>query len=301
LRQPYVIYEDTKTERQGVNLPIFYDHSIVGVIGISGNIKEVMQIGQMAVMTAQLMIENQIFSDMSAFAKESRIKDFLYDWIYLDQSLYHGEFLDRAHFFKIDLSLPRTAVIITSKRIRYSIMEYVRNMLEPNEYIVRQRLEDILILFNSDQGLDKRLEQILGLSKDFLSCYVGKSSDIASITTGSATQTYSIAEALGIQKRILHFSEVSVECLLSSIDVTSEIETVIEKLTKKDPDGILTETICAYVDSTDNQAEVCKQLHVHRNTLNYRLTKAWEVFGLNPKCSRDLMLLYIAIIKMKKG
>lgn len=299
LKKPYVVYEDTETEREGINLPIFYNQNIVGVIGVSGSTDEVMQIGQIVVMTAQLMIENQIFSEMTAI-KESRLKDFLYDWITLDKSHYNGEFLDSANYLGIDLSLSRTAVIITSNRIRYSIIEGIKRILEPNEYIVRQRMEEVLILFHSNDQLEKRLNKILSLSKDFLNCYVGEASDIASVSTECAMQAYSIAQVLGLTKRIIHFREVSLECSLSTVKMTKEIEQIGEKLYKKDPSGIFQETILAYVKYTDNYAKLCEYLHVHRNTLNYRLTKIEETLGLNPRSSRDLMVLYIAIIKMQK-
>ena len=68
MKKPYVVYKDTETERKGINLPIFYSKNIVGVIGISGDVEAVMQIGQIVVITAQLMIENQIFSEMTSIA-----------------------------------------------------------------------------------------------------------------------------------------------------------------------------------------------------------------------------------------
>ena len=60
MKKPYIVYEDTRTERKGINLPIEYNQELVGVIGISGEPEQVMAIGQIVVSTARLMIENQI-------------------------------------------------------------------------------------------------------------------------------------------------------------------------------------------------------------------------------------------------
>lgn len=298
LGEPYVVYEDTDTERKGINIPIYHLEGIVGVIGISGNVEEVMQIGQIVAVTAQLMIENKVYNDMVTI-KESRLKDFLHEWICLEKSDYTGKFLDQASYFGVDLNISRIAVIITSRRIRYSVIENIKYQLEPNEYIVRQRMEDVLVLFNYNKNLHKRLEKIINISNDLLNCYVGEPSVIAKDTTEYAMQTFNISQALGINKKIIYFNEVSLESLIYSIEKNMELEKIINIFIEKDKDGILKKTICAYVEQTNNYTEICKHLHIHRNTLNYRLSKIEEVFGKNPKCAKDLMMLYIAIIKMK--
>lgn len=298
LKKPYVVYEDTDTEREGINLPIFYNQNIVGVIGISGSKDEVMQIGQIVVITAQLMIENQVFSDMAAI-KDRCLKDFLYDWIIKDQSEYTVDFLDQANYFGINLSNSRTAVIFTINRIRYSVIAQIKRILEPNEYIVRQRMEDVLILFNSNKNLETKIEKVLSISNDLLNCYIGDPSVIASETTQSATKTHAIAVSMEIKKKMVYFHEVSLEYLLSKVDHVDETRNIIRKLEEKDADGTLRETIKAYVANTQNYGAVCKQLHIHRNTLNYRLAKIEELIGKDPRCARQLMILYIAIIKME--
>lgn len=298
MQKPYLVYKNTETERKGINLPIFYNNNVVGIIGISGDVEDVMQIGQIVVITAQLMIENQIFSGMSSI-RESRLKDFLYDWISIDKSSYTGDFMDRANYLGIDLNKKRTAVIISCKRVRYSLFENVKMHLEKGEYIVRQRMEDALVLFDSNKNLDSRLEKIIALNEAIEGCYVGEPSTVAGKTTKMAEETYALGKAMGKTKKILYYSEVSLECLLSGVEEIKEVKRIRNILEERDMDGILRETICAYIENTGGFASVCEQLHIHRNTLNYRLTKIEELLGRNSKCTRDLMYIYIAIIKNK--
>ncbi len=297
MKKPYVVYKDTETERKGINLPIFYSKNIVGVIGISGDVEAVMQIGQIVVITAQLMIENQIFSEMTSI-RESRLKDFLYEWISVQKPKYTGEFLDTANYLGIDLHMQRTAVIINCKRIRYSLFENIKRFLRKGEYLVRQRMEDALILFDSETDLDERLGKILALSKEITGCYVGEPSTVAGKTTRTAEQTFAMAKATGNTKRILHYSEVSLECILANIEEIKEVRRMMDILKEKDVDGILRETVRAYVEWNQDYAVVCEQLHIHRNTLNYRLSRIEELLDRNPRCARDLMYIYIAIVKM---
>lgn len=298
MQKPYVVYKNTETERKGINLPIFYNKNVVGVIGISGDVEDVMQIGQIVVVTAQLMIENQIFGEMSAI-RESRLKDFLYEWISTDQEKYTGDFLERANFLGIDLNLSRTAVIIKCKKVRYSLFENIKHQLDKNEYIVRQRMEDALILFKSGKNLEQRLKKIISGNSEIQGCYVGEPSTVAAKTAKMAEDTFALTRALDIRKRIIHYKEISLECVLSGVEESEEVTQIMEKLKEKDADGILSETIHAYVANTQDYAAVCEQLHIHRNTLNYRMTRIEELLGMSPKCIRNLMYMYIAIIKMK--
>lgn len=296
--EPYVVHEDTDTERKGVNLPIIYNEQLVGVIGISGSMDEVMQIGQIVVLTAKLMIENQIFNDMTAI-KESRMKDFLYDWIVLSKSQYKGEILDRAKYFRVDLTISRTAVIFKSEKVRFSLIEQIMRNLGKDEYVVRQKMEEVIVLFPSSQNLQKRIESILAISKESLYCYIGEPSCVVSESIERAVQTCRVAKALGMKEKIIHFKDISLEYILSSLEQLEDIESIKNILSTKDIDSTLTETIRVYTTQSQNNAEVCSILHIHRNTLGYRLSKIEEITGKNPRCTRDLIQLYIAVIQNK--
>lgn len=298
MQKPYVVYKNTETERKGINLPIFYNKEIIGVIGISGDVEKVMNIGQIVVVTAQLMVENQVFREMSSI-RESRLKDFLYDWINIEKSQYIGDFLDRANYLGIDLNVRRTAVIVSCKRVRYSLFENIRRYLEKGEYIVKQGMEEALILFDSRKNLEARLKKIISLSDEITGCYIGESSTVASRTVKTAEQTFALAKAFGNNRKTLRYSEISLECILSNVEEIKEVRRIIEVFEKQDADGVLRETICAYVENTSDQAAVCERLHIHRNTLNYRMSRIEELVGCDPKCIRNLMYLYIAVIKMR--
>ena len=299
-KESHVVYEKTSTEHKGISLPIIYNNSILGVIAIYGEVEEVMPIGQICLSIAVLMIENRLLNDMTSI-KENRLKDFLYEWIGLSKEQYNDAFYEQAAYLGIHLKVSRTAVIITSGRIRYSIIETIKSRLSAGEYIVRQGMDEFLILFRSDKGLESKLEKVMDISKDLEYCYIGEPDVIASRTTNSVMQTFHIARTLNIRRRILCYHEVALECLLNNIEMTKELEDIIHLLEEQDKDGVLRETISAYVEDNDNYSQICKKLHIHRNTLNYRLAKIEELLNKNPRRAKDLIMLYIAAIKMGSG
>lgn len=292
-----IVYEDTDTERKGVNVPIVYNNEVLGVIGLSGNPNKVMQVARIVAVTAQLMIENQLLDHVSAI-KEGRLKDFLYDWIYLKQEEYRGDFLNRAKYFGVNLAIPRTAVIFTGNRVRFSVIENIKRVLEPNEYVVRQRMEDILVLFSETGRLDERLAEILSSNDDLLGCYVGEEAMEVRSSILRAQQTRNTAAWLGLKDKIVHFEELDLEYLMGNLEKTKAIEKIKDALAEQNMSGELLNTIRVYATTSRDIPQMCRKLHIHRNTLNYRLQKIWEITGKNPRCIKDLMELYIAAVQL---
>jgi len=296
-KESYVVCERSADRHKGVNLPIIYNNCVLGVIVIYGEVAEVMPIGQICLTIATLTIENWLLSDMSSI-RGNRLKDFLYEWIGLTEDCYNDAFYDQAAYLGIDLKLPRTAIIITSRRIRSDVVEMIKDWLKTGEYIVRQGMGELLLLLRSDKYLMVRLERLIERGKDLEYCFVGESNTVAKRTTDSVLQTFQIAKALNIRKRILFYHDVELECQLYNVEMTKEVENLICLLRREDEDGILRETISAYVEDNNNYSEICRKLHIHRNTLNYRLAKIEGLFNKNPRCAKELMMLYIATIKM---
>ena len=58
--------------------------------------------------------------------------------------------------------------------------------------------------------------------------------------------------------------------------------------------------LIALVESGMNQSEVARRLHVHRNTVVYRLNKMRKTTGLNPLNVYDLIELIKRIKEEKK-
>lgn len=57
----------------------------------------------------------------------------------------------------------------------------------------------------------------------------------------------------------------------------------------------LAKTLCAYVSAGCNQVECARQLHVHLNTLKYRLKRICEITGLDFKDQDELFYLQLSI------
>lgn len=297
MREAYVVYKDTETEKKGINLPIFFNFDIEGVIGVSGDVDEVMQLGQIVATTAQLMIENEIYNNISSI-RESRLNDFFHEWIQRKREEYSTRFLEQAEYFHIDLKKERIAVDIRTKRVRFSVIEQLKAMLDKEDYIVRQSMNDIMLLLMSDSKWERKINMIMNISSDFVQCYIGEENDVAALAVESAEKTRHVAGILNKKERIIRYGEIQLECLLCEVGDDCRLNKLKEIFIRHDEDYNLRRTIMIYAQKNNNNKEVCEALFIHRNTLNYRLDKINELTGLNPRNGKDLMVLYLTVFKM---
>jgi carbohydrate diacid regulator len=57
----------------------------------------------------------------------------------------------------------------------------------------------------------------------------------------------------------------------------------------------LLETLQAYLANNLSLKETALELHVHINTLHYRLKQITEVTGIDPKTTEGIALFYLAV------
>lgn len=297
-REAYNVYQDTETERKGVNLPIIYDTQILGVIGISGDVDKVMDIARIVVTTAQLMVENDIFNDIVAI-KETRLNNFLYEWSQRNGENYDEAFLNQAEYFHIDVLQKRTAVLFKLKRVRFSVIERIKRMLHNGDYIIRQSMDTLIILFEENSKLKEWINDIMEISNDLERCFAGEMSNIALKSVQSVEKVMKMAEIMKNDQKVISYDDLRLECLLSEITEDNAIRNIMKKLMENDANHSLQNTILVYTDTNEDQKKTCSMLYIHRNTLNYRLDKIEELTGLNPRNGKNLILLYIAVLHLR--
>ena len=71
--------------------------------------------------------------------------------------------------------------------------------------------------------------------------------------------------------------------------------TPLLELQKHDRQGLLQKTIEAYFLLNCDPAKTCQELHIHRNTLRYRLDKIHELISLDINKLEDKIHLYLAL------
>lgn len=297
LQKIYQVDHDTSTERKGINLPIQYGGKILGVIGISGDPEQVMQLGMLVVTTAQLMIENDANNEKIA-AEETRLNNFFFEWTHRSAKEYSQEFVTQADYYHINLKKPRVAALFTLDQAEYNPTYSIRAQLGPEDYLVSQAMNSATVLFEDNGTCERKTQKIMALSAHFRNAYVGDSAATALEAIQSAHRLAAVAQRLQVPWPIVYYRQLLLESKFSSLPPDAVTRTVTEQLRRCESGDNLRLTILNYVEHSDDLKRVCGKLFIHRNTLNYRIEKIREATGLNLKNGKEMMMLYISALQL---
>lgn len=290
------VYEAKGGARPGVNMPIHFNNKIMGVIGISGEPDLVEAFASIVKVTAELLI-NQAYIFNETRVKEQIKEEFLYQWAYLRED-YDDSFLNRAAALNIDLNIERVAVIIRCSKEKNILDKLTRYLME-NEYAIRLNPENILIFMKADHKIDKRVNLVFQELKVPVKMGIGFNRKIMAKSVQEALDAIDIIEKLGMDKNICDYKDISFIDLLTKSIKKRELEYIVEKLEKESKGLELIETLTTYVLLNGEVNHISEMLHIHRNSLSYRLKKIEDITGKDPRNFTELLELFTACILHK--
>ncbi len=291
-----------KGVKAGINLPVFYQHKVVGVIGITGNPEKVSAYGELLKKMTELLIQESYYAEQMEL--ESRaLETFVFDWLQTKEE--SEEFLKRAEHLNIDTEIKRQVVIGSIKSNTEIPLRNICNRLHQSsflneeEFLVRWGNERFLLLLNERtkeqihkilRSIKRKLEAIFSVqvsfgvgSEDF---YIKKSFDEADRALQVAKRTNSIQ----------FDDDLKLEMLVHETSGKVQTEFVTRTIFKLLDDPDLLKTLLEFIKQNQSVKETADSLHIHVNTLSYRFNKIEEVTGLHPRNFADLVALYLGIL-----
>ncbi len=276
------ITEDNKYEKKGTNEPIVIDQKMVGVIGISGEPDEVIPFCKLVKSTVSLLIEqgNALKSLEEINKKKSAFLKLLVETKYQ----YSDDIKREALNYQLDLTR-KTSVLIAKPKP--DLKKIDAPVFEEDGYSI--------ILVQDNRGIEALVHQLSSentATKISIGCHVNTISE----SYHQAISAMDISEKLNIQKRIIHYKDI---CFLSRV---SEAEmdsftnhSYIKGSLISSPE--LLETLQIYISKNGNMTLTSKALHIHRNTLQYRLDRIKEITNKDPKKLIELFELVFIMLK----
>lgn len=331
LNNHHIVEIDHATAQQlqgvkpGINLPIIFQQQAIGVVGISGDPNEVRNYGELVKMTAELIIEQAVL--MTQVEWHKRHREELVMQLINDSNLDNDQLTTIAERLEIKLDQPRIATIIKvlPQHGEAFSLENLQHLVHLLEYPERDNLvaissvshNEVVVLkpiTTNDSGWSRDLEQkrvyklLKRIGKDAnysikiaLGDYFPTIHGLAqSYLTAKATMEVAISNDKYAQQQVFFYQDHILPVLLNKIKDESwryqQLQSPLDRLKQHDPRGVLLKTLTAFFDQNCDLAQTCQVLHIHRNTLRYRLDKIEQQTNLKINKISDITRLYLAII-----
>lgn len=284
------VYDSLEGDKPGVNIPVQFRQKIIGVIGISGDPHYVAPFAELVRITAELLI-NQEFMFRERRMQEQMKEEFLYQWMF-QKKAYDQAFLDLGKAIDIDCSIPRRAILLDGEVFREPVN------LDHQEFMIHLSARSVLYILVEKSHVLERLTQLA--EKNQVRIGIGKIQSNLSHSMEQAKKALEIAERLSHHHLICHYKDVEFIDFLSSCHThDSSLVEIFSEMSQHAKGQELIETLVSFIENNGDMNHTSEQLHIHRNSLTYRLQKMESLTGKNPKKFSDLFQLFTAYVLLK--
>ena len=317
LKENRVVEIDTATAsklkgvRPGINLPMSFHGQLIGVVGITGEPEEVRAYAELVKMASELVIEHMALIEQKQWDKRYR-EDLINQLIMREPP---AEALHAmVSYLGIDLQLPRVVAII---ELRQPDREALRNLMDYFENRARNHLvtftdfnELIIIkpitLKNGSWDLQqeqrdlqnfKSWAEYSGFSRIVVGGYfTGETGLHRSWQTAKAAQA--MVKRQKVKNQYVFYHDYALPSLLSDVADSwqmQELSGLWRKLVEHDSKGVLQTTLRAWFEQNCDLSQTAKHLHIHVNTLRYRLQRCESILQININGLKSILWLFIGM------
>ncbi|WP_438445051.1 CdaR family transcriptional regulator [Gorillibacterium sp. sgz5001074] len=283
-REAVEIHEEGELAKKGINLPIELNGTIVGTVGISGEVEETRPFGNLVRSTVILLIEQSIALERENL-KQHRKQEFFNALIHPD-TVYTQEMTELSASYGIQLS--KTSLVVVAEFPREVPEELTKEL--PTFKITQQSLCIIVQEAPKLEALQQRLLQ----ADPQAVLAVSKWTDTVAEAFTQAKAALRVLKGVYWSERAISYAQCEFIADLSKhLKHDPRAERLSHLLEKNEE---LIRTLQVYLSCNLNANETAARLMIHRNTLNYRLNRIHDLTGKDPKHILELTELLFMLI-----
>lgn len=292
--------------KAGISFPIFFQNDVIGVIGITGEPEKVNPFGEIIRKMTELLISENHYAEQ--FDWESRaIEAFVFDLIQGRE--WDQAFLNRAQLLGINLSVQRKMVIVEFDSIDqpinrdgwYSILNWFNRY--PNDVPLRWGNERIVILLADSkqekrESLQHRLQHFISFIKKQIgtNAFMGVGQNVSAkdlrVSYRQAERALKIAQK---DDRLVFDEDLTLDIVLEEVNSETKSEFIKRTIGPLLSDQELILTISELFKHNHSLKNTAEAMHIHINTLHYRLKKVEELTKLRLGNVHELVTIFLAL------
>lgn len=311
-----------KGVKGGVNIAIYNNKKKTGVVGVTGKPDEVLPVAKIIKMSVEVMMEYEMYKYESL--KKYNLREQLMHLIFYNDNFEREDLSRYFQALNLEEDILRVPVLLWLENAPDQEI-WVKELLDKNEFRSRQDLRDttregffflFIAMQDSFQNAMKDYKYVVG---EYLSCvlraarekqlaysvYIGPlQNDIMNYRQAYLYCMWMQKNLRGNEKKSYYFYDYAIRYLESQVSV-SELNAVFHVLKRELGSKFLesyAETMEALIDADYNLTKAGALLHVHKNTLVYRLDKIREALNMNPlnaNTDREFMECFYYYLKRK--
>jgi carbohydrate diacid regulator len=310
--------------RPGITLPIVLDAAPVGTVGITGSPTRVRRFGLVVKRQTEILLQESVLL-RSRLLHERAVEDLVHDIAYFDSDVMTADLVTyRAAELGYDLRQPRTAVLIAvtaaadapdysaASAHRLALLRTIRASFADGYDIVAALPADHFVVLHratGDAGLPELRTRCQRTVQQMhhrhgVAARIGIGSLAASVAAlhdsyDDATMALQLGTRLVGQAPVNAIDDLRTYQLILGVGQrarTRFADALLADLRHQADWPALRDTIIAWCESGFSLVRAAAALHVHRNTLVYRLNKIAGLRGAKATDHRDTLAVYLACV-----
>ncbi|MEI4769531.1 sugar diacid recognition domain-containing protein [Psychrobacillus sp. FJAT-51614] len=284
--------------KPGINLPIFFQNELVGVIGITGEPSEIEEIATLVQLTTEMMVHQALIVSEREYKR--KMQEMVFEELMSGQPLQNViyerinkiGFVNKPPFYALMLE------INPESKSYQTILQGIEYFFQRDSLLVGhyQLNEHFILISGLDEKLiKKKLDALASNLKKYEVLPIGVGQVAHSIEeVHIAYQTAKTALTYGLpNKNVSYFEDVEVFSLFKKHD-SREAKQFTNRILSGLNENLLL-TLQEYFNCNQQLGICADTLAIHRHTLTYRLKKIGKLTGFNPTVFQDAIILQIAL------
>lgn len=298
---------------KGINLPIYFNKSIVGVIGITGETEEVKKYGRIIKKMTEFLITEEYNKTLQIHEKEVQrliIEDLLFnDILQVDQ-----QYLENGHIFQLKDNIQRVVIVAklyadhdkdfifqVQDDIYQLLLDHIRYSTDNLLSISKTKVITILRVISREnilyilRQIARELKNQLNIKIHFgVGTFEKK---IEKLRFSFEKANVALEWTLLNKCEVIFYDDLDLELIVSAIkkeEVQIFVQKVLGCLDKKSLIELY-EILPLFEKYNGSLKQISEDLFIHKNTLQYRLNKLAKKTNYDMRNYKDFSILKLAV------
>ena len=285
--------------QQGVNLPVYHNHKMIAVIGITGNPDEVRKYAKLAERITRLLIREK---ELDAFNRSEAEKKSYIIRALIEQEDIHPEYL-RENLSKWNISEKKTWQLLRLKLNDAEALSFSPSLDSAIQKLLLKLDCQLFTFVYPDEYLAVISEEVFHRQRTLLTDFAQKHTDTLCIAVGNPVLIHNLADSASSAEIALksipagsNYAEAAgldLELILAAVNSRNKKAFLEKTLDKLSPEDL--ELLHIYFSCDMSLKKTCEETFLHKNTIQYRLNQIHKKCGYNPREFQDAVRLYLAL------